>query len=800
MAEFQITSGTPAISFNNAPSGTVASTSGGASSTTVKIVKDIVLTDKEKEEMVLCGFNPNNQDDVTKYRNLTEIEKNALLTVKTPIISEALGTPETSVEPVLPVEEIVSQTVINETEEIPNQHTDIHIDTNSPEWRSMSDVEKLQFTIETGVKSRIGEERWNALTEEQRRAEKENYVRSELSEHIPGWNTMKASEKLDKMSDIVTLYSIAKNADMDFSELMRLKKDDYEKFQGIVEQYYADGHVRIDLARIGATVRDQCLADVQSHKAQFFEFCGVGEGEVVEEYGKKEYEFLLSLDPSELTPYQQGKLNVYKGLEAKFGKDVIAKLELGNKNLSSLLSKDEINALSLTSDDNGSINYYDKDNRQKICSAFAQKLLLSKKPDEIQNYLKGLSPEVLVAIMKEIGRPENEEKISDEFLQAFKEVIGTDFTTAIFNANDILTNRQNRSSRMQDFDSEHVLLGLDKLVKEQGLPSELAADVQRVMTGSYEKPYAVQAQVKAGELGVEEYVKAGNEGIAEREDATETFEDVNYAYANSDKISDDIKQFYAQSSIEVLKSPEDRQSQANSLGKYNLDSFNKGVQKGYENIANNERNNSSVNGNNVSNGNEVTKICQNPVNTSNPEAAQIQQNLRRLDLTKSEDVEKFLEIVDQHGLAISNYLAGCSAKDREDFISAYCLKANPKQIMKFLQANPSMYRDILNESGSKLAPYKEQIFVMLLPNNDLNDLAKVLDIDLEKFAKANGQYAPDIALRTKNKDLARRLVTNPVEFNFNLGDPKAPQLRLLASTGNFPEITNIGKHFEWRKA
>lgn len=800
MAEFQITSGTPAISFNNAPSGTVGSTSGGASSTTVKIVKDIVLTDKEKEEMVLCGFNPNNQDDVTKYRNLTEIEKNALLTVKTPIISEALGTPETSVEPVLPVEEIVSQTVINETEEIPNQHTDIHIDTNSPEWRSMSDVEKLQFTIETGVKSRIGEERWNALTEEQRRAEKENYVRSELSEHIPGWNTMKASEKLDKMSDIVTLYSIAKNADMDFSELMRLKKDDYEKFQGIVEQYYADGHVRIDLARIGAAVRDQRSADVQSHKAQFFEFCGVGEGEVVEEYGKKEYEFLLSLDPSELTPYQQRKLNVYKELEAKFGKDVIAKLELGNKNLSSLLSKDEINALSLTSDDNGSINYYDKDNIQKICSAFAQKLLLSKKPDEIQNYLKGLSPEALVAIMKEIGRPENEEKISDEFLQAFKEVIGTDFTTAIFNANDILTNRQNRSSRMQDFDSEHVLPGLDKLVKEQGLPSELAADVQRVMTGSYEKPYAVQAQVKAGELGVEEYVKAGNEDIAKREDAIEIFEDVNYAYANSDKISDDIKQFYAQSSIEVLKSPEDRQIQSDSLGRYNNDSFNRGVQQGYENIANNERNNSSVNGNNVSNGNEVTKICQNPVNTSNPEAAQIQQNLRRLDLTKSEDVEKFLEIVDQHGLAISNYLAGCSAKDREDFISAYCLKANPKQIMKFLQANPSMYRDILNESGSKLAPYKEQIFVMLLPNNDLNDLAKVLDIDLEKFAKANGQYAPDIALRTKNKDLARRLVTNPVEFNFNLGDPKAPQLRLLASTGNFPEITNIGKHFEWRKA
>lgn len=584
MADLSITSGNSAISLNNGGI-SAGSASNAASSTTVKVVKEVVLTDKEKEEMLLCGLDPNNQDDIVKFRNMTSEEKAVLLVV------ENAPSVDASDENTPILEEISVQNSTGEQKSVEeNHHVDIQIDTNSPEWKNKSDAEKFQFVLAAGTKAKIGEEKWNSLTERQRNAEVKKFFSAELSEHIPGWENMNSKEKLEKMSDILTLYSIAKNAGMDFSELLKLKKDNVEEYQNIVEQYYADGHVRIDLAKMGQTRQDQRSLDIEAHNAQLREFCNVAEDEPIENHGQQEYKFLQTLDPSNMTVYQKNKFELYKSLEEKLGKEVFSKLELGEKKLFDLLSDDEIKALSLETDDKGNINHYSRDNRHKINQAAAQKLLLSKKPEEIKEYLAGLSPEALVHIMAEIGKPENEANISEEFLTAFKEVVGTDYTTAAFNAYSILENRGKRSSKMQDFDSHNVLPGLENL----GLPQELIGDVQRTMTSWYQRPAAVQAQVTAGEMGVKEYVAAGNEGIAERADYKETFEEVNYVYANSQNISDEIKQFYAQNSVEVLKSPEDRQAQADSLGKYKLDAFDKGVQKGYENIANGTASNSKT--------------------------------------------------------------------------------------------------------------------------------------------------------------------------------------------------------------
>ena len=135
----------------------------------------------------------------------------------------------------------------------------------------------------------------------------------------------------------------------------------------------------------------------------------------------------------------------------------------------------------------------------------------------------------------------------------------------------------------------------------------------------FEAEPAALANVTSYELD-ENLAKAITETIGEREDANKVFEISNPLIAESDKISDEMKQFYAQNTIEALKSPEDRQSQANSLGKYNLDSFNKGVQKGYENIANGSSSNSRTS--------QAVNNATNPItNNSNSQlsAPQVQQ-------------------------------------------------------------------------------------------------------------------------------------------------------------------------------
>lgn len=718
------------------------------------------LTQAEKNEMQLYKLDYNNPNDVATFRAMTPDDKR------------------------------------NRLGELSDGHKHIHnfdIDTQSEEWNGLSPQQKIDRILEAGVRAQQGydDAAWEALGKTRQNRLKNKFFESEFSAHVKDWDKKTTEEQLNYMSTITNIYAMseAEDVSMSFKELLELYKNNPQEFDRIQNAYFS-----ADSNRVKADYLSNVHELVQKLREREADY----NASLTARYGTENYtidqqlEYLQTSDNR--TKFEDHKLETLTELKRRTGNNSSLIPNGRNSVLSSsLLTPEQLS--SLPRENNGEVDF--KKAYPRALSMATDRLVACKTDEEFNELIKDLKPEDFLKILDEIQKRQD---LSPEFLKIYENYNqNADAGSTVLLVAACTENAANTSEPIQRINASSISTN-KHTIQDAGGDTECVNEYAHAIGQFYTKENVATAHGNAALDSDKELVANLNEGTSEREDRHEVFGYLNDFYANSTDIEDEMKEYYAQSSIEVLKSPEDRQIQSDSLGRYNNDSFNRGVQQGYENIANNERNNSSVNGNNVSNGNEVTKICQNPVNTSNPEAAQIQQNLRRLDLTKSEDVEKFLEIVDQHGLAISNYLAGCSAKDREDFISAYCLKANPKQIMKFLQANPSMYRDILNESGSKLAPYKEQIFVMLLPNNDLNDLAKVLDIDLEKFAKANGQYAPDIALRTKNKDLARRLVTNPVEFNFNLGDPKAPQLRLLASTGNFPEITNIGKHFEWRKA
>ena len=173
-----------------------------------------------------------------------------------------------------------------------------------------------------------------------------------------------------------------------------------------------------------------------------------------------------------------------------------------------------------------------------------------------------------------------------------------------------------------------------------------------------------------------------------------------------------------------------------------------------------------------------------PVETpqSEEQTVQMQEELKKIDLNSAEAAQKFVEIVDKYNVQFSNYLAGLSQGQRTKMIELYCKNASPAKIFTFLKDNLSFYQTILNSAGTKLNMYKDDIF-KLLKGKESNTvaLATELGIDIMEYAKTNKEEAPDLAILTKNTELARNILLNPGFYNYQPGSSVHQKLLELAS-------------------
>lgn len=174
-----------------------------------------------------------------------------------------------------------------------------------------------------------------------------------------------------------------------------------------------------------------------------------------------------------------------------------------------------------------------------------------------------------------------------------------------------------------------------------------------------------------------------------------------------------------------------------------------------------------------------------PVETpqSEEQTVQMQEELKKIDLNSAEAAQKFVEIVDKYNVQFSNYLAGLSQGQRTKMIELYCKNASPAKIFTFLKDNLSFYQTILNSAGTKLNMYKDDIF-KLLKGKESNTvaLATELGIDIMEYAKTNKEEAPDLAIVTKNTELARNILLNPGFYNYQPGSSVHQKLLELASS------------------
>ncbi len=539
---------------NSENTGQLSSATIGTTLDNVPLVKKVNLTDEQKAEMNLLGMNPSDPEQVNAYINMSSEDKQAK--------KDALYT------------QIEGNSNNSKDEEVHEHVHNFQVDTNSAEWKNMSNQERINTFLVNGTKAHYSEDEWNNMTKRQQNKAIERFTEKELNEHFPNFSRMSETEQLEIGSEFLNLMNIADAHDMDLKDLLALKKNSNAEFEEIANKYY-ENNEKIDLVKKAQDVKEKRM---QRTREQFDEIYSEFQAYIkennlnVNDENKIAYMFEFLDKQKKDGKLQKGVAeSTYNALSKMkaYNNGNLFDFKSGDRKISDLFDDTSV----LKKDKDGKILLEDPDNRKLITSLLDKEFENCKTDEEKLKLLQEFDGFSQLYINSAYSHTEKTSGISKSFLRSLHG--GSMYAATI-------------DGKAADEDQQwYAKDGIRAIHKHNnGNISEEARNAIADTVKELKAEPAAQANVTAYELQDENLAKDVTSAIGEREDAVDVFNLANPLIANSENITDEMKQFYAQNSIEVLKSPEDRQSQANSLGKYNLDSFNKGVQKGYENIAN----------------------------------------------------------------------------------------------------------------------------------------------------------------------------------------------------------------------
>lgn len=670
----------------------------GATVADVSLVKKPKLTPEQKQEMMLLGLAPENDADVQKYLTMTPEEKTAQIkqfeSANQPIITETptvqtadetTVSPETPVEqnvsdveqPVLPeppVEQEVAETSDSFIGRIREEIQNLGIDTDSDEWKAKSHKEKMQTAILAGAKSKCTEEEWNNLTQEQKIAAGLEFLSREVRKFVPNWDELSSEDKLAMISEQMDLGAIAEVNHISLAQLAKMKKENPEQFTELKDKYYAENG-KTDLLAIGqvtiAIQRKQSKSDMESNYESYLSSVGKERPKDPVQDAILKFEYLENKKKNneELSHYEE---KIYENIKSqrefkKYCDD--NNLDIQNlQNRLDYLANKQNKSKAEQFDENGLLKLKelcggDLSSLQDGEYSFTQLgIEFSLNEDGILDFSDPENFKVFdeycknnggyEAVLKKLNGPSN---IQIAKLLAYKNN-GPKFKA--YTANKTLSETTNlilfsvinaeSSTEAQEWSATDGTRAVNKTLKQNGRPMDGFYEKVAENARTFQKEPAAKLNVTALEIGDEELVDASTKGTAEREDALDVFDLVNSWVNDSDNISDEMKELYAQKSVEYL-SPENRDVQAERLRSYGSESFNKGVDTGYENIrtgntSSNE--NSSVSQHseniNVNNGvNEYNKFA-NEINQGYVSIAQVREILNTLGFEERKEFIKTL--------------------------------------------------------------------------------------------------------------------------------------------------------------
>lgn len=665
------------ISCASLPESNNAASSQVSSPVNIELVQKTKLTPEQKQEMMLLGLAPENDADVQKYLTMTPEMKAAQIkqfeSVNQPAIQGENHTPTvvTSgdvVEQDTPQASQPSSFLDKVHEELQN----LNIDTSSDEWRNKSNQEKMQTVMLAGAKSKYSEEEWNNLTQEQKVDAQQDFLNQKIKEFIPDWDSFSDEKKLSIISEQINLSIVAKAKGMEFRDLIALKKDNPAEFSKITSEYYEENG-KFDLLENAKIMAQQEFfvskkAGDEEYKAYLKENAKTDDRKTKLEYYDKKIKNGESLNVAEQlnfdeldftrqyriycekngipreerfkaknvqtylrnkdnkTQYEQNRLDALDEIAKLYGGD-LANLTAGENNLKSL-------NIDFVLDAKGRIDTHNPKNIEMF-------MKYAEEHGGLKNVIDSLDDYSIYCVSKLFTNSEDNfnKLIAHGTLAKCSEYARLSF----FNA----TNAESSLSAQTWFATDGTCT-VYKMLKQNGRSMDGFDEKVAENARTFQKEPAAKLNVTALEIGDEKLVDASTKGTADREDALDVFDLVNSWVNDSDNISDEMKELYAQKSVEYL-SPENRDVQAERLRSYGSESFNKGVDTGYENVrtgntSSNE--NSSVSQHseniNVNNGvNEYNKFA-NEINQGYVSIAQVREILNTLGFEERKEFIKTL--------------------------------------------------------------------------------------------------------------------------------------------------------------
>lgn len=588
-------------------------------SSNVPIVRKVQLTEVQEHQMLMLGLDPTNERDINSYLMMPpDAVKNKL--------DELLTKP-------IPQQNEIEREANHE--HVKHEHNFV-IDTESDEWKNANAQGKLWYLMTQGAKQNFTEEAWNKLSERQKNIERDKFLNEEFSVHNSEWESADETKKLKIISEFLNDYMLAEDLKMTLPQLFAFKTDSPDKYAEEQDRFFADNE-KIDLVAKKENVKTEHIENIQAAKnnyeAKLKEFLNNHNINMEEflkneklilafnnqyinkenstEYDKRQakneqYNQLINtflsekgLQKKDYRKNLQLQLDYYEYYKKEYGENAIPPSQ--KQNIAAINKLKEVNGNNLEGIGAGDKSFHEiiKTEDGFVYKEYGHLKIedehFYKKADAVFRRYLNLSDDATAdEVMKALANSD---------LDAYSISLALKTMTSIKNPNRISMQEAHETGQIHTA----YLLGIGSDIKDEKdqayvaeviLPEQYqkvqkrGGDLSGIyklageMAKNYTKENAALLTETSAELNDKDMVNATNQGITQREDALEVLNIANQLINNSETISDEMKQFYAQNTIESLLTDEQRNAQIENLRTYDNEYFNTGIKDGLNNIAN----------------------------------------------------------------------------------------------------------------------------------------------------------------------------------------------------------------------
>ena len=588
-------------------------------SSNVPIVRKVQLTEVQEHQMLMLGLDPTNEMDINSYLMMSPDDvKNKL--------DELLTKP-------IPQQNEIER--VANHEHVEHEHNFV-IDFESDEWKNADAKGKMLYFMTQGAKQNFTEEAWNKLSERQKNIERDKFLNEEFSVHNSEWESADETKKLKIISEFLNDYMLAEDLKMTLPQLFAFKTDSPDKYAEEQDRFFADNE-KIDLVAKKENVKTEHIENIQAAKnnyeAKLKEFLNNHNINMEEflkneklilafnnqyinkenstEYDKRQakneqYNQLINtflsekgLQKKDYRKNLQLQLDYYEYYKKEYGENAIPPSQ--KQNIAAINKLKEVNGNNLEGIGAGDKSFHEiiKTEDGFVYKEYGHLKIedehFYKKADAVFRRYLNLSDDATAdEVMKALANSD---------LDAYSISLALKTMTSIKNPNRISMQEAHETGQIHTA----YLLGIGSDIKDEKdqayvaeviLPEQYqkvqkrGGDLSGIyklageMAKNYTKENAALLTETSAELNDKDMVNATNQGITQREDALEVLNIANQLINNSETISDEMKRFYAQNTVESLLTDEQRNAQIENLRTYDNEYFNTGIKDGLNNIAN----------------------------------------------------------------------------------------------------------------------------------------------------------------------------------------------------------------------